>query len=301
MDGCISRSNKTKIKTCLIHRSTIQLLRFHFSLFLLPVYLFALSQAPEIEVVPALLVFIIWHLLVYPSSNGYNSYMDRDETPVGGLKKPLQPTRQLFYFSVGMDILAILLSLYISYWFALGILVYILVSRAYSYRGIRLKKYPVIGFLTVAIFQGAHVFYFTSHAVDPGLSMNINWLPALISSCLIGALYPLTQVYQHKEDLEDGVRTISYVLGKRGSFLLSMLLFLSASFLMYVLFRQNDQLNFFLYYLLIMFPVVSFFLYWMSRVWVHEGAADFKNSMIMNSLATLCTTLFFLLIIIFKH
>jgi 1,4-dihydroxy-2-naphthoate polyprenyltransferase len=285
----------------LIHRSTIQLLRFHFSFFLLPVYLFALSQAAVIDVGSALLVFFIWHLLVYPSSNGYNSYMDRDESPVGGLKSPMQPTRQLFYFSVGMDILAVLLSIFISYWFALGIIIYILISRAYSYRGIRLKKYPFIGFLTVAVFQGAHVFYFTTHAIDPAHSLEFDPIPLFISSCLIGALYPLTQVYQHQEDLRDGVRTISYILGKRGSFIFSMLLFLSASFMMYILFSRQGQLNYFLYYLLIMFPVVSFFLYWMSRVWVREEAADFRNSMVMNSIATICTTLFFLLIIILKH
>src|SRR5215203_4561914 len=54
----------------MLHRSTIQLLRFHFSLFLLPVYLFALSQAPTIDLKNAVLSFFILHLLVYPSSNG---------------------------------------------------------------------------------------------------------------------------------------------------------------------------------------------------------------------------------------
>jgi 1,4-dihydroxy-2-naphthoate octaprenyltransferase len=124
----------------MLHRSTLQLLRFHFSFFLLPVYLFALSQAPRIDTWNAVLVFIILHLLVYPSSNGYNSYMDRDETPIGGLETPLQPTRQLFLVSVIMDAAAVLLSFLISVSFALGIMLYILASRAYSYRGIRLKN-----------------------------------------------------------------------------------------------------------------------------------------------------------------
>src|SRR5215213_1495413 len=119
-------------------RSTIQLLRFHFSFFLLPVYLFALSQLHQINWINAILVFIVLHLLVYPSSNGYNSYMDRDETPIGGLSAPLQPTIELFYTSVVMDITAVVLSLIISSYFALGILLYILASRAYSYRRIRL-------------------------------------------------------------------------------------------------------------------------------------------------------------------
>src|SRR5215204_5595260 len=127
----------------MLRRSTIQLLRFHFSVFLLPVFLFAISQVKEISWPDALLVFFILHLLVYPASNGYNSYMDRDENSIGGLEKPLQPTQQLFRVSMVMDIIAVLLSLIIGVFFAAGVLLYILASRAYSYRGIRLKKYPL--------------------------------------------------------------------------------------------------------------------------------------------------------------
>ncbi|MFI5187293.1 MAG: prenyltransferase, partial [Chitinophagales bacterium] len=64
----------------MLRRSTIQLLRFHFSLFLLPVFLFALSQLNTINWQNAAIVFFILHVLVYPASNGYNSYMDRDQT-----------------------------------------------------------------------------------------------------------------------------------------------------------------------------------------------------------------------------
>jgi 1,4-dihydroxy-2-naphthoate octaprenyltransferase len=123
-------------------------------------------------------------------------------------------------------------------------------------------------------------------------------LPCIISSLLIGALYPLTQIYQHEEDRNDGVITISYLLGKRGTFLFSMLLFLSATYLMYLLFERTRQVNYFYMYLLIMFPVVLFFLYWMSKVWHNENAADFKNSLLMNALSTFCTTVFFVTLII---
>ncbi|HUB60275.1 MAG TPA: UbiA family prenyltransferase, partial [Puia sp.] len=156
-----------------IERSTVQLLRLPFSIFLMPVFWFALSQVDpaQRDWGRALLVFVILHVLVYPASNGYNSYMDRDSGPIGGLKHPLPPTRQLFVITLGMDILAVLLGLLISRYFAAGSLVYILASRAYSYRGIRLKKYPVIGWLTVAGCQGALVFFLVyqgSHNPDAG-------------------------------------------------------------------------------------------------------------------------------------
>lgn len=285
----------------MLHPSTIQLLRFHFSLFLLPVYLFALSQSPDIDTTNAVLSFFILHLLVYPSSNGYNSYMDRDETPIGGLASPLQPTKQLFYVSVLMDGLAVVLSLLLSPLFAAGILLYILASRAYSYRGIRLKRYPVIGFLTVFIFQGALVFLLTYHAVSGQEIGNTPAIPIVLSSLLIGALYPLTQIYQHEEDRRDGVTTISYLLGKRGTFLFSMSLFLLATSGMYLLFSWQQKQNHFFLYLLFLLPVVLFFLYWMRKVWRNSSAADFRNSLRMNLLSTLCTTAFFVTLIILNH
>jgi len=278
--------------------STFQLLRFHFSLFLLPVYLFAISQLPVVNWKAAWLTLFILHGLVYPSSNGYNSYMDRDETPIGGLKKPMQPTNHLFYTSVIMDMLAVGLSFIISPYFALGIIFYILASRAYSYRGIRLKRLPVPGFLVVALFQGALIFYCTYHAAHPRHTLVVPLLPCVVASLLIGASYPLTQIYQHEEDKKDGVITLSYKLGKRGTFVFSMTLFLLATACMYFVL---PQVNNFLLFLLCLAPVVFFFLFWMRAVWKNSDAANFKNSLRMNVVSTLCMLVYFSILIIRNH
>ncbi len=87
----------------------------------MPVYWFALSQVVHINWADAILVFIILHVLVYPASNGYNSFMDRDTGSIGGLKDPLPPTKQLFYVTVVMDVLAVAVSFFITWVFALGI------------------------------------------------------------------------------------------------------------------------------------------------------------------------------------
>jgi 1,4-dihydroxy-2-naphthoate octaprenyltransferase len=227
--------------------------------------------------------------------------MDKDETPIGGLAKPLQPTPQLFFVSVIMDIVAIIGSLFINTFFALGVALYILASRAYSYRGIRLKKYPVLGFLTVFIFQGGAIFYITYYACYGGPLQQVPLLPCLVASLLVGASYPLTQVYQHQQDKEDGVTTISYVLGKRGTFIFSMALFLSATFLLYYLLKREEQLNLFWIFLLLTFPVVAFFTTWMFRVWKNEAAADFRHSLKMNIISTFCLTAYFTTLIYINH
>jgi 1,4-dihydroxy-2-naphthoate octaprenyltransferase len=283
-----------------LHRSTIQLLRFHFSLFLLPVYLFALSQLDKIDRVDAVIVFFILHVLVYPSSNGYNSYMDRDETPIGGLSKPLRPTKQLFYVTVIMDILAVGFSLTISIYFAAGVLLYILASRAYSYRGIRLKRFPLTGYVIVIIFQGAFTFFLSYHGSSVDKTLEIPFWPVLASSLLIGGYYPLTQIYQHEEDLKDGVVTISYKLGKKGTFVFCGIVFALATAAMFFTFDERGQLQLFFIFAVCMLPMVLFFMGWMTKTWKDQSKADFKNSLRMNLLASGCTTICFLILIIMK-
>lgn len=284
----------------MLERSTIQLLRFHFSLFLLPVYLFALSQLPEVNRRDAIIIFFVLHFLVYPSSNGYNSYMDRDETPIGGLKTPMKPSKQLFFVTVIMDVIAVTVGCVISYYFAAGTLLYILASRAYSYRGIRLKKYPVIGYLTVVLFQGALIFLVTYHGAGTDKTLDVPLLPMIAASCLIGGYYPLTQIYQHEEDHKDGILTISMLLGTRGTFVFCGGIFAAATLLMFMTFYNEDRLDAFYIFLGCMSPMVLFFMMWMKKAWKNEAEANFTNSLRMNILASCCTAVCFLTLIILR-
>jgi 1,4-dihydroxy-2-naphthoate octaprenyltransferase len=282
-------------------RSTLQLLRFHFSFFLLPVYLFALSQVNEINWTNAFLSFFILHVLVYPSSNGYNSYMDRDSTPIGGLERPLQPTKQLFYASVVMDIIAIALSCLLGWIFALGILLYITASRVYSFRGIRLKRFPVLGYLTVIIFQGAVVFHIVYHTTELVHTADAPIAGIVAASLLIGGFYPLTQIYQHQADKQDGVQTISATLGYRGTFLFTGIVYALAFMLIAWLFFQKDDWPGFLILQATMLPVIAFYFIWFKKVQNDINAANFKNTMRMNLLASVCTNTAFLILLIREH
>ena len=281
-----------------LKKSSIQLLRLHFSFFLMPVYWFALSQVGKPDWPRALLIFFLLHVLVYPASNGYNSYMDRDTTPIGGLKSPPQPTMQLFHLTVLMDILAVILSIFISSWFTFGLIVYILSSRAYSYRGIRLKRLPVIGYLTVIICQGALVFFLVYHGSDAGRSLHAPLEGMIISSLLIGGFYPLTQIYQHEADRKDGVRTLSMLLGLRGSFIFTGAIYSVAMLLLAYYFFSTLQINEFYVLATCMLPILVYFFIWAAKVWKDPGQANFTNTMRMNLLASLCTNAGYIAVLI---
>lgn len=281
-------------------RSTLQLLRFHFSFFLMPVYWFALSQVDSIYWQRAVLIFIILHLLVYPASNGYNSYMDRDNSPIGGLKNPLQPTRQLFFVTVIMDVASVLLSLGISRVFATGIIFYILASRAYSYRKIRLKKFPIAGYLTVIIFQGSVTYFLVYHGSSNNLSMQVPVLAMIASSLLIGGFYPLTQIYQHEEDRKDGVNTISILLGYTGTFIFTGIVYAFAFIVLGWYFYLQARFSNFIILQIFMLPVIINFFSWFQKVRKNNKEANFKNTMQMNLLASVCTNFGFITLLILK-
>lgn len=285
----------------MLQSSTLQLLRFPFSIFLMPVYWFALSQVTAVHTGRALLVFVILHVLVYPASNGYNSYMDRDTNSIGGIQHPKAPTQQLFYVTIVFDVIALLLCLLISYWFLVGIFAFILASRAYSYRGIRLKKYPFIGYLTVIVFQGALIYFLVKHGCSESLQFTSSWSAIIGSACLIGAFYPLTQIYQHQQDKADGVTSISAALGYRGTFVFTIIVFSLAMCCLGWYFANNLELEHFLIIQICMLPTLVYFLWWMITVFKNESAANFKNTMKMSIIGSLCSNAAFISILMINH
>jgi 1,4-dihydroxy-2-naphthoate polyprenyltransferase len=279
--------------------STLQLLRLSFSFFLMPVYWFALSQVVDRSWGRAILIFVILHVLVYPASNGYNSYMDRDEGPIGGLAHPLPPTRQLFWVTLIMDLLAVALGFIIGLWFVAGLAVYILASRAYSYRGIRLKKRPFIGWLTVISCQGALIFFIVYQGSHPAAAGDASLrapIEAMIAcSLLLGGFYPLTQVYQHDADRRDGVRTLSMVLGYRGSFIFTGVVYGVAFLVLAYYFEVTLQHKEFLVLATCMLPVIVYFLMWAIKVWRDPAQANYLR---MNLLASVCTNAGFIAVLV---
>jgi 1,4-dihydroxy-2-naphthoate octaprenyltransferase len=63
-------------------------------------------------------------------------------------------------------ILPIILAWVFDSWIlALGLLLYSTVSKAYSYDKVRLKKYPIISWLTVGVFQGGFTYLLVLQSV----------------------------------------------------------------------------------------------------------------------------------------
>jgi 1,4-dihydroxy-2-naphthoate octaprenyltransferase len=285
------------IKKFIPSTSSLIHLRLMFSAFLLPVFLFALSQVQDIRLFETILTFVIWHVLVYPASNGFNSYFDKDKGSIALIELPPPVDKSLYYFSLLLDAIALFLSLFVGWILFFAVLIYGIISKMYSHPTYRLKKYPIISFLIVFIFQGAFI-YRSTYASLGGLEAFKDWnfnfiLAGLISSCLIGATYPLTQIYQHEEDSRRGDTTLSIVLGIRGSFYFSAILFLLSGILVYFYWESLGLMNYFWLFLFITLPVLILFIKWFFAVYKDPAEANFKNMSRMTLISSIMMLLYF--------
>ena len=289
------------MKNILLH------LRIPFSFFLMPVYWFALSQTNQANTGISIGVFILLHLLIYPASNAYNSYYDKDEGSIGGLENPPPVSKELFYVAWALDILAIIIAYFLSGWvLALALFIYSSVSKAYSNDKIRLKKYPILSWITVGIFQGAFTYLTVIQAIDNVLISDLlqekYLFPAVLSSFNLLGFYPMTQIYQHEEDAKRGDLTMSRLLGIRGTFLFTAGIFLLVTVGFFFFFQEKEIFNFsaFIVYLLVMSPVLIFFNVWFLKVLKNEQLADYKHTMQLNFLGSICLNVFFVLLFLSK-
>jgi 1,4-dihydroxy-2-naphthoate octaprenyltransferase len=278
-------------------KSTFLHLRIPFSFFLMPIFLFAaaISQKNEGFWIDFSLLFFIFHALVYPASNGFNSYYDRDEGPIGGLKSPPKVEKELLFYSLVLDAVGFGMA----FWFlggvvALGVLVYGLVSKAYSHPFVRLKSKPFLGLLSVVLFQGGFVVLVVVFALSPEIIFTPKtWIAAGLASLMLFGSYPMTQIYQHEEDSKRGDKTISLLLGIKGTFVFTMLFFglTSAGFGIFFLtyYSMGTALAFFVG----LFPVLFYFMWWFYVVLGDASKANFENTMRLNLISALMLNLFF--------
>ena len=192
-----------------------------------------------------------------------------------------------------------ILGAWISWSFASMLAVYGLVSMAYSHPSIRIKKYAWASWIIAGFFQG----YFTFAMAYAGLS-DLGWdvlmrphvlIPGLLTTLMLWGNYPLTQVYQHREDSRRGDQTLSLKLGIKGTFAFSSVLFAltGGAFIWYFLDRNQTEIIW--VYLGAMAPILGFFLIWFGFVNTNpEKYANYSWAMGMNSISALALNAFFI-------
>ncbi|GAB4130342.1 MAG: hypothetical protein OHK0045_16900 [Raineya sp.] len=246
------------------------------------------------------MAFLAIHLFLYPASNAYNSYFDKDEGSIGGLEKPPPVSKELYWVALIFDSMALLLAWAVSWQFAIDLLIYGLVSKAYSHPSIRLKKYPILSTLLVGAFQGFFTYLMSLQAMSgldwKELSETKYLHPAFLSTCLLIGSYPMTQIYQHKEDRQRGDQTLSLLLGVEGTFVFTAIVFFLSNLGFVAFFYYKNAWQEALIFELALLPILVFFGRWWWQVKKDISKANFRNTMLLNKISSLSLILSFTLI-----
>jgi 4-hydroxybenzoate polyprenyltransferase len=170
--------------------------------------------------------FLAFHVFLYGGITAYNSYYDRDEGPVGGLRKPPPVTQPLLGFSLGIQLIGLALSVLVGWQLALLYVIVMLLSVAYSHPKFRWKARPLLSLVVVALGQGAVGFragwLCAATPPPPLLGSYAGMLGMAAAVLLTTGFYPLSQLYQIDEDRQRGDFTFAVVYGPQTSFRFSL-------------------------------------------------------------------------------
>lgn len=188
-------------------------LRLHYQLFILSGgYLLGGLMADQMNTYQFWLQFINVHVLLFGGATAYNSFWDKDEGPIGGLKNPPRMTKWMhrasliLMFSGWIWAISISIPYFIVYGFSL------LLFWLYSTPHARWKGDPHLSMIAIAVSTGTNSALLGFWAADGAFSILILFA-SIGTSFVLLSLYPVSQIYQQEEDLKRGDRTF---FGKYG-------------------------------------------------------------------------------------
>jgi 1,4-dihydroxy-2-naphthoate octaprenyltransferase len=193
-------------------------LRLPFQALLAPFMLFGAALAAGHAVTWRFaLAFVVLHVCFYGGTTAFNSHYDKDEGPIGGLEAPPPPGRWLLPGSLVLQAIGLALAFAVGLHFALVCTTFAILGVLYSHPLTRFKGKPWPSWLTVMIGQGALGAIAGVTAVDdaritPELAFGV-----AAAAAIVGAIYPLSQVFQIDEDTRRGDRTVAMMLGRTGT------------------------------------------------------------------------------------
>lgn len=186
------------------------------------------DPAPVQSMYLEMFVFLIGMIAIGPLLGGatilYNDFFDRSKDTHSRRKKHLPllegmlKPRSIYHLSIILFGLAFLFALFVSFWFALFILICIILSIVYSSPPLRLKERAGLDLLTNAMASGIICTMAGWVIIRPILEFPVLW--GIISFFGVGAIYVPTTIIDYEPDIKKGVTTIATYLGKRKAFYL---------------------------------------------------------------------------------
>jgi 1,4-dihydroxy-2-naphthoate octaprenyltransferase len=163
-----------------------------------------------------ILEFFSVHFFLFGGVTVYNSYWDKDDGPIGGLKNPPKMTVWMLSMSWLFQSVGFLFSLFAGWLFSIVYLISCCFFWLYSSPRARWKSHPLLSIFALGIASGVASFFMGFFSMgDHVIRLSTVLMSMGVTSCLI-SLYPLSQVYQVEEDKKRGDITFAIKYEQKG-------------------------------------------------------------------------------------
>lgn len=156
--------------------------------------------------------FLNVHVLLYGGATAFNSWWDKDEGPIGGLKNPPAMSKWMQPVSVFFMLAGIAWSIAVGWAYTAVFMVSAVLFWLYSTPLARWKGHPLLSMAAIGISTGLNSVLLGVLAAGGEITATIA-VAALGASLILLSLYPVSQIYQIEEDLRRGDRTFAAVYG----------------------------------------------------------------------------------------
>jgi 1,4-dihydroxy-2-naphthoate octaprenyltransferase len=189
-------------------------MRLHYMILLFSSgYLFAGLFLKKPDWISFWLQYVNVVLLLFGTATVYNSWHDRDEGPIGGLKHPPKMQPWMRKAALWLQFMGLLWAHYAGMGFTYLYLSSMVLFWLYSSPRFRWKGHPILSLVAIAFSTGTASFWLGYLA---GGGKGLPWdimATGLGVAALLLALYPVSQLFQLESDAARGDRTFALTYG----------------------------------------------------------------------------------------
>ncbi len=179
-------------------------LRLHYQFFILSGgYLLGGLLADTMNTTQFWMQFLNVHVLLFGGATAYNSYWDKDEGPIGGLKHPPKMTSWMRPAALMMMAAGWAWSVKIGWNYFMVYGASLLLFWLYSTPHARWKGDPLLSLVAIGVSTGTNSVLLGFWAAGGVFLLPILWGLTGAAFILL-SLYPVSQIYQYEEDHKRG-------------------------------------------------------------------------------------------------
>ena len=188
-------------------------LRLHYQFFILSGgYLMGGVLAGDMNNTQYLLQFLNVHILLFGGATAFNSWWDKDTGPIGGLKHPPKMEPWMHKLSLGFMFFGLIWAVAVGIIYAGIYLVSLFLFWVYSSPHGRWKGHPLKSLIAIGVSTGLNSVLLGTLAAGGQITPMV-LLGSFGAMLILLSLYPVSQVYQEKDDRQRGDKTFAITYG----------------------------------------------------------------------------------------